>query len=220
MRRSSATLRHDGQVDATRALLLREVLSGTGWVQRVDGFALSLRRRLEPQGLLLVGTEQEEPWHLAAHLSDEARIAALPELEPTLVRWSPPPGAPAHLAVGLDRLRVAGRRDSLLVVSPEALPGASGADLLERVNDARRAGATIFSVDGGDPELEALAHEALPVPAPAVPSEAVVDLDTVQHLLAGSAARPLVPRIEGARQRLGRLLDRVSGPAPVPRRMR
>ena len=31
------------------------------------------------------------------------------ELAPTLVRWSPPPGAPPHLSVGLARLEAARR---------------------------------------------------------------------------------------------------------------
>ena len=79
--------------------LLRDVLSSTGWVDRTRGFARSLRRSTDHgDGLLLVGTPTHEPWHLAAHLDDESRYAGIPTLSPTLVRWSPPPGAPEHLA--------------------------------------------------------------------------------------------------------------------------
>jgi hypothetical protein len=78
---------------------------------------------------------------------------------PTLIRWNPPPEAPAHLRVGLARLEAARRGETLFVVTPETAP----VPLLERVSDARRIGATIFTLDQGDPELDALAHEALTV---------------------------------------------------------
>ncbi len=96
---------------------------------------------------------------MTAHLADESRYAGLPELAPTLVRWAPEPGAPAHLSVGLDRLRAATRAETLLVVSEARRP----AELLERVHDVRRAGATVFALDQDDPELDRLAHESLPV---------------------------------------------------------
>ncbi|MBX6371594.1 MAG: hypothetical protein IRZ02_04980 [Acidothermus sp.] len=154
-------------MDRSRILVLRDLLAGTGWVERTVHFARCLRRaRHDVGGLLLVGTPEEEPWHLAAHLSDEARLAGVPQLRPSLVRWSPPPGAPAHLAIGLERLETAGRRDTVFVVAPTKAPD----PLLERVLDARKAGATILAVNDGDPELESLAHEALAVP----PSEAAV----------------------------------------------
>ena len=31
---------------------------------------------------------------MAAHLADESRLAEIPELAPTLVRWAPPANAP------------------------------------------------------------------------------------------------------------------------------
>ena len=80
------------------------------------------------------GTPTQEPWHLAAHLDEESRLAGIPELAPTLVRWAPPPDAPPHLRIGVERLETAGRGESLLVVSPQAAPD----PLLERVHDARR----------------------------------------------------------------------------------
>ena len=97
----------------------------------------------------MVGTPSDEPWHMTAHLADESRLAEIPELEPTLVRWAPPADAPAHLRVSIDRLRAATRDETLLVVSPAAVPD----ELLERINDVRRTGATILALDRGDPEL-------------------------------------------------------------------
>jgi hypothetical protein len=204
--------------------VLREMLATTGWVERTRDFARTLRRSTgAPGGLLLVGTPQEEPWHLAAHLDDEARYSGVPELAPTLVRWSPPPGAPAHLAVGLSRLEAARRGETLFVVAPEAAPE----QLLERVSDAKRIGATILSIDNGDPELGGLAHERLVVPTglqqppgagrlvvpdPPVLSLPAVDMDMAQHLVSVAAGEA---GIRGSfRDRLARLLERVSGPAP------
>ena len=113
-------------------------------------------------GLLVVGTPGFEPWHLTAHLDEESRLSGVAELMPTLVRWSPPPDAPPHLRVGLSRLEAARRGETLFVVSSETAP----VPLLERVSDARRVGATILALDTGDPELDAMAHETLVVPAP------------------------------------------------------
>jgi hypothetical protein len=171
-------------VDASAVERLRAALSGTGWVERAASLATSLRTAgHDPGGLLLVGTPDEEPWHLAAHLDDEARYGGLPQLRPTLVRYAPPPGAPPHLAVGLDRLTVITRGETLFVVAPDAPPE----QLLERVADARRGGATVLALDGADSDLAGLAHDALVVPAgPSAPS-----LDAVGHLLSAAAgARP------------------------------
>jgi len=210
-------------VDRSRILVLRDLLAGTGWAERTVHFARCLRRaRHDVGGLLLVGTPEEEPWHLAAHLSDEARLAGVPQLRPSLVRWSPPPGAPAHLAIGLERLETAGRRDTVFVVAPTKAPD----PLLERVLDARKAGATILAVNDGDPELESLAHEALAVP----PSEAAVpkggvsggtvpggtssrgllipDFETVCHLVSTAAGEEAAAgRFASWRSRLSRMWD-------------
>jgi hypothetical protein len=189
---------------------LRALLAPTGWLDRTNAFARALRRSARtPHGLLIVGTADDEPWHMTAHLADESRLAGLPELAPTLVRWAPEPGAPAHLAVGIDRLRAATRAETLLVVSQQAAP----AELLERVQDVRRAGATVFALDQDDPELDQLAHEALPVS----PATAPVSFDGAQHLVTSSVAAE--PALRGApagadtrlRSWLARLLDAVSG---------
>ncbi len=163
---------------------LRGALAGTGWIERSTAFARALRGgHHEAGGLLLVGSPDHEPWHLAAHLTDQARWSAVPALTPTLVRWAPPPGAPAHLAVDLSRLEAIRRGETLVVVSPAvAAPG-----LLERVADARRDGALVLALQGSDPELTELAHEALVVPA------AGPDLDAVGHLVTAAAGSRPVP---------------------------
>ncbi|MEU9302914.1 hypothetical protein [Streptomyces sp. NPDC048269] len=220
-------------MDAVRVALLREVLAGTQWPGAARRFAGSLRRSVVPGGgksggnLLLVGTEQYEPWHLAAHLVDEAAWSGLPELAPTLVRHHVLPGEPPHLSVGLSRLEAARRGYTLLVVAPEQ----PGAGLLERVHDARRAGATVLSLDGGDPDLGALAHDALSVAedcavgAPPWGSPRTesggggrgMDLDTVQHLVSAAAGENSLPAQHGPRRfrdRLARLADQLTAPPP------
>lgn len=195
--------------------MLREALARTGWVERTRDFAGSLRRVSDPGRLLLVGTPDEEPWHLAAHLDDEARISGLPQLSPTLVRWSAPPQAPPHLAVTMQRLEAASRNETVFVVAPDAAPES----LLERVADARRIGATILSIDDGDDELGSLVHDRLVVSSSSnerlvVASDMpmTVDIDTVQHLVSVAAGENVTR--SSMRDRIARMLERVSGPAP------
>ncbi|AWN26930.1 hypothetical protein [Streptomyces sp. NEAU-S7GS2] len=206
-------------MDAVRVALLREVLAGTEWIQETRRFAGALRGAVVPHGggLLLVGSAAYEPWHLAAHLDDEAAWSGLPELSPTLVRHRVPGGAPAHLAVGLGRLAAVGRGETLLVVAP----GQPGSGLLERVHDARRNGATVLALDGGDRDLHALAHDALAAP-PAPPDETAgaapdLGLDTVQHLVSAAAGENSLPAPRGRRRfrdRLARLADGLTAPPP------
>ncbi|OEU88142.1 hypothetical protein DB35_17220 [Streptomyces abyssalis] len=229
-------------MDAVRVAHLREALAGTEWVQSARRFAGSLRTSVAPHrgGLLLVGTESYEPWHLAAHLDDEAAWSGQPELSPTLVRHRVPPAAPAHLSAGLGRIEAAGRRETVLVVTP----GDPGPELLERVNDARRAGATVLALDGGadgkpphepygpnqlhEPhelrELHGIAHDVLSADA------AEVDLEMVQHLVSAAAGESFhgpvgpsgAPGLPAAgsgrptfRDRLSRLADHLSAPPPT-----
>ncbi|WP_242901780.1 hypothetical protein [Actinomadura terrae] len=198
-------------MDAEQVTMLREVLSSTGWLERTREFGRALRvTSRTPGGLLLVGTPGDDPWHMAAHLDDESRFGDAPGLAPTLVRWSPPRDAPAHLRIGLERLEAAERGETLLVVAEEDAP----VPLLERVDDARRVGARVLALEGGDRELRGLAHEALTVP----PAEALLSFDGAQHLVSAAAGEEAghagrgAPHPRGLRGRLARLLDAVSGP--------
>lgn len=200
-------------MDAVRVALLREVLAGTEWLGATRRFAAALRSSVVPHGggLLLVGTEEYEPWHLAAHLVDEAAWSGTPELTPTLVRHGARALDPPHLAVGLGRIEAARRGETLLVVAPDA----PGAPLLERVHDARRAGATVLALSSpsGDRELHALAHEGLVVPA-----ERELDLDSVQHLVSAAAGENALPGPRGGRrlrEGLSRLADHLTAPPPA-----
>ncbi|WP_371516746.1 hypothetical protein [Kitasatospora sp. NBC_01300] len=200
-------------MDAVRVSALRQHLVGTGWLEAVGGFAGSLRRSVSRRGageLLLIGTEAYEPWHLAAHLADEAAWSAVPRLAPTLLRHAPPPGAPAHLAHGLSRLTGAGRGATVLVVAPEA----AGAPLLERVQDARRQGATVLALDGAAPaepgDLGGLAHERL-----AVGTTDEEPFDLAQHLVSAAAGRPRARRT--ALDRLAELAGRLTAPPAISR---
>jgi hypothetical protein len=211
-------------MNADQVATLRALLAPTGWLDRTSSFARALRRSARtPNGLLIFGPPQDEPWHITAHLADESRLAGIPELAPTLVRWSPERGAPAHLSVGLDRLASATTAETLLVVSGGPVP----AELLERVHDVRRSGATVFALDQDDPDLDQLAHESLQVS----PGTAPFSFDAAQHLVSSAVALDAAPgrfsvgsqlgaswavgQTEGTdrslRARLARLLDAVSG---------
>jgi hypothetical protein len=211
-------------VDADQVAALRALLAPTGWLERTRAFARSLRKATRsPGGLLLVGTPGEEPWHLTAHLDEESRLAGIPELAPTLVRWAVPDAAPPHLRVGLERLEAARRGETVFVVAPEAAP----VPLLERVSGARRTGATIFALDAGDPELGGLAHETMTIAA----GPGVLSFGAAQHLISAAAgelgrdpaaARPGTPGysryrpgVRGLRDRVAHLLDVVSGPSSL-----
>ncbi|KOU57520.1 hypothetical protein ADK57_38690 [Streptomyces sp. MMG1533] len=198
-------------MDAVRVALLREVLAGTEWLGATRRFAASLRGSVVSYGggLLLVGTTEYEPWHLAAHLVDEAAWSGTPELAPTLVRHDARASDPAHLSVGPGRLAAARRGETLLVVSPHG----PGDPLLERVHDARRAGATVLALGAGGDELTAMAHESL-----TVPDGAELDLDSVQHLVsaaAGESSLPAPRRHRRFRDRLSRLADELTAPPPA-----
>jgi hypothetical protein len=130
----------------------------------------------------------------------------LPGLAPTLIRHAVPEGAPAHLAVDLSRLADADRRDTLFVVAPQSV----GEGLLTRLEDARRAGATLLVLDRGDLELGSLAHERFEVLAQDLVPEADLAFSTAQHLVS-LAAGEFPVRPDGVRGRLARFLETISG---------
>ncbi|GAA1252738.1 hypothetical protein GCM10009665_49350 [Kitasatospora nipponensis] len=215
-------------MDPLRVSALRQGLAGTELLAATRAFAGSLRgavTRRSARGLLLVGSDGYEPWHLAAHLDEEAAWSDLPLLAPTLIRHRPEDGGPAvggsgpegalplgtvpavappaatpppHLRHGLPRLAAAGRGETVLVVSPQA----AGAGLLERLADARRGGATVLALAADDRaddgELTALAHRSLTVDSAAAP-----EFDLVQHLVSAAAGEQ--PR---RTDRLARLVAR------------
>lgn len=193
-------------MDGAQVDRLRERLRETGWWSRALSVGQAVRRTRTPGGLLVVGTPLDEPWHLAAHLDDEARYSGLDQLRPTLLRWAPPADAAAHLAVGLARLESSGPGETVFLVAPDRAPEA----LLERIADARRAGATLVSVDGGDPQLDDLVHERFTVggSGPGAAGGTSDGLDLAQHLVSAAAGRAGTTPTAGPERatRLGRLL--------------
>ena len=160
------------QADDARALQRR--LERGGWWDSARRFADALRGAgHEPGRLLLLGPQDAEPWHLAAHLTEAATRAGRPLLAPTLVRHHVPSGAPAHLAVGLDVLEAAGRGTTVLTSSATQLDGG----LLERLAQAGRRGAGLYALHAGDPDLAAMVRAELTEPASAP--------GAVPHLLPG-----------------------------------
>jgi hypothetical protein len=193
-------------VNADETALLRAVFEGTAFDAEVVDFAGALGTSPhDAGGLLLVGTPDEEPWHFAAHLTDEASWAGRDEMTPTLVRWAVPLNAPPHLAVGLDRLHAVRARETLLVVAPDAAPER----LLDDVSYARKHGAHVLAIEAGSKDLRGLAHEALTVPVEAY-------FAVVQHVISATAPGA-VRRRRSVRERLGRVLDGLQG-APGPPR--
>lgn len=192
-------------MDRSEARILRELLeagSGRAWLDEADDFAAALRGApRQVGGLLLVGPGEAEPWHMTAHLSEEARLLGLDQLIPTLIRPAPEAGAPVQLSVGLDRISSAGRNDAVLVVAASDPEGA----VLERVADAKRHGARVLTLGQSAPLAADLAHEALAVPQSAdVPS-----FDGAQHLV---SAATVDGRQRGLIVRLRRWVEAVNGP--------
>ena len=82
-------------MDADQVATFRALMAGSRWLEQARLFGRALRTTPKsPGGLLVVGTPDFEPWHMTAHLDDESRLSGVAELTPTLVRWSPPAGAP------------------------------------------------------------------------------------------------------------------------------
>lgn len=194
-----------GAMDRSEARILRELLEaghGRAWLDEADDFAAALRAApRQVGGLLLVGPAEAEPWHMTAHLSEEARLLGLDQLVPTLVQAAPDAAAPAHLSVGLDRISSAGRSDAVLVVAasdPES-------SVLERIADARKRGARVLTLSQAAPLAVDLAHDSLAVSSsPDMPS-----FDGAQHVV---SAATVDGRQRGLIVRLRRWVEAVNGP--------
>lgn len=202
-------------MDVAKVVVVRDLLRSTGWVERTAGFAQTMRRSTrEAGGLLIVGTPEDEPWHLTAHLDEESRRHDIPQLRPTLVRHAVPDRAPPHLSVTLSRLEAAGRGETVMLVAEQTAPES----VLERTWDARKAGATVLSVDGGNDELSDVVHERLSVDSSSLAAlqpvglDDVLTFDAVQHLVSVAAGETDEYSARGLRARVARLLDAVSGP--------
>jgi hypothetical protein len=178
----------NGQIHAFRRLL-RELRLDDASREFAGALGTDASRRSD--SLLVVGTPEFEPWHFVAHLADQARSAGRPDLMPTWIRWAPPPGARAHLAITLDRLAKARRGDTVLVIAPNN----ATEHLLERVSDARHRGGRILTLHSDDGDLTGLAHEELVVPATAP----LPTFDVVQHLVANTASVPTSRRSRGGK---------------------
>ncbi len=222
-------------MDSERVAALREMLRHTPWWAQARTLAAVVRRTPGPGHLLLVGTPRVEPWHLAAHLDDEAQASGQSQLSPQLVRWRPPVGAPAHLSISMTRLESATRGETVFVIAPDDAPD----PLLERVDGARRVGATVLSLDAGDERLAGLAHERMTVTSSGlaipealatalepvqeedrgVPRDVLAGLhlpasfDLAQHFVSAAAGHDPGDRT-GWRSRLAGLLTTISGPGP------
>jgi hypothetical protein len=155
--------------------------------------AWDLGQALRPQAkrndqLFVVGTSTFDPWHVAAHLDDEARLCGLAGLRPTLLRWNPPADAPAHLSHSFDTLRETSGGPTVLVVAPDALDEVE----LERLADARRRGANLLAVSAGEGELTGLANESVTLSAQTLAgSPLVAPFEVATHLVAVSAGTVL-----------------------------
>ena len=99
-------------MNADQVAALRALLGPSGWMEQTQEFSRALRVSARtPGGLLLVGTPDDEPWHLTAHLDDESRLAGIPGLGS--FRRFPPPRRRLRQANVFERLR--GRhRDQLI----------------------------------------------------------------------------------------------------------
>lgn len=136
--------------------------TGADWLGHAWNLGQSLRPVSRGSGqLFVIGTASHDPWHVTAHLDDEARLSGLQSLRPTLLRFRPPAAAAPHLRHSIAELSSAGRGHTLLVTAPDAMND----EILQRLSDARRRGASLFAVaSGASQELTSVAHESVTTP--------------------------------------------------------
>ena len=181
-------------MDVTNRSAWARFRSSSGWTRRAWELGQQLRPASSDAGrLFVVGTPAHDAWHVAAHLDDEATFSGVPALRPTLLRWQPPVAGPAHLRVSVDELRRSGRGRAVLVVAPDALADTE----LERLADARRAGATLLAVSSAHQdvdELAGLAHDCAVVDSLAGSANGLEDMGFASHLITVSAGTTTLPR--------------------------
>ncbi len=168
--------------------------SSSGWTRRAWDLGQQLRPATVNAGqLFVVGTPTHDAWHVAAHLDDEATFSGVTTLRPTLLRWQPPVAGPAHLRVPVDELRRSGRGRAVLVVAPDELAETE----LERLADARRAGATVLAVSAAHErvaDLAGLAHDCAVLDSSAGSANTLEDMGLASHLITVSAGTAELPR--------------------------
>jgi hypothetical protein len=158
------------------------------WLGHAWDLGQSLRPVSDGSGqLFVVGTASYDPWHVTAHLDDEARLRGLQSLRPILLRFRPPAAAPPHLQHSIAELSDAGRGHTLLVTAPDAMND----EILQRLSDARRRGASLFAIATGDShDLTSLAHDSVTTPdnpANGGPADDPDPFAIATHLVAVSA---------------------------------
>jgi hypothetical protein len=173
--------------------------TSASWLSKAWDLGQALRPQVRGNHqLFIIGTTTFDPWHVAAHLDDEARFSGLSELRPTLLRWNPPAGAPTHLSHSFEELRHSSAGPTVLVVAPDALDEGE----LERLADARRRGASLLAVSAAEGDLAELAHESVTLSAQAVAESQIASpFEVATHLLAVSAGTSDLPRQRGILRR-------------------
>jgi hypothetical protein len=133
---------------------------GAAWLADLQQLGGALRRgSRRPGSLFVVGPEDDQPWHLAAHLDMLARYRDVPELQPVAPNVT---------------LSEAKASDAVLVVSESRLD----VSLLDRLADVRSKGSAVVGLTAErDPELERLTSEVV-----------AVDLDTIEIAMPGIRA--------------------------------
>jgi hypothetical protein len=181
-------------MDVTNRTAWTRLRSSSGWTRRAWDLGQQLRPASVNAGQLFVlGTPGHDAWHVAAHLDDEATFSGVSTLRPTLLRWQPPAAGPAHLRVPVDELRRSGRGRAVLVVAPDALAETE----LERLADARRAGATLLAVSSAHEhvgDLAGLAHDCAVLDGAPDSAHTLEDMGLASHLITVSAGTAALPR--------------------------
>nr|WP_284290507.1 hypothetical protein [Angustibacter aerolatus] len=219
-------------MEADRVRALRDVLHHTEWWSRAAAVGRTIRRTPGPGHLLLVGTPAVEPWHLAAHLDDEARLSGLSQAAPQ-ARAVEPAGRRAPAPGDRDAAARAGgpRRDRLRRQPADAARGAARAGRRRpahrchrrrprrRRQRARRAGARAdervvhrpgAARGAGRVGVTARACRPRCSPGRCCPRRSSL----AQHFISAASGEPEPQRGPGWRQRLSRVLETISGPPP------